>query len=161
MTHPDTRFTLAGMIAAAGAIVAFGISVLSPDLLRQSGVFKDTLPFVRVAAGGALCAGLLVAPGFGRAGGWGWALSSLSFLAATILGAVLAWLMIPLESIIDMVSGDLQPRHYPFEVSAQNALLAAFMVGAAILSEQNLLGFCGFVVFALHLTARHLREVNS
>jgi hypothetical protein len=105
-----------------------------------------------------LLAGRLVAPGFGRAGGWGWVIAVLSFMAATFLGAIFAWLAIPLEGVIDMFSGGLQRHFDAIEMMPQVAVLAALMVGAAVVTNLHLFGLWCLAAFVLHLVGLRMRE---
>ncbi|MGJ8544997.1 MAG: hypothetical protein ACSHWZ_06105 [Sulfitobacter sp.] len=87
------RIITAAIIGAAGALVALTIAMAAGDGLRDLG-------FIRVAAAGAFLSGLLVAPGFGGAGTKGWFLSGLAFGAATVLGAVVAVILMPVDAAL-------------------------------------------------------------
>lgn len=152
------RLSLAGMIAATGGAVALAIATRAPELLHYSGVFREVAPFLRLAMGGALIAGLLVAPGFGRAGGWGWVCAMLSLAAATALGAALAWSLLPVEWVIDLFFGGLQHHPMPFENYLPQAFLAMVIVCAFILSHHYVLGAWVMAGVVLHLCARGWRN---
>lgn len=147
------RLSLAVMIAATGGAVALAIATHAPELLYHSGVFREVAPFLRLATGGALIAGLLVAPGFGRAGGWGWVCALLSLAAATILGAALAWYLLPVEWVIDLFFGGLQHHAMPFGNYLPQVLLAMGMVCAFIISHHYVLGVWIMAGVVLHLCA--------
>lgn len=87
------RFGVALAVGAAGGIVALAITQAGGAMFRDWG-------FLRVATAGAFLAGLLVAPGFGGAGVRRWFVSGVSFGTATILGAIFAVMLMPLEEIL-------------------------------------------------------------
>ena len=93
ITTLKERFGVATAIGSSGGLVAHAITQASP-------YFNDDLGFCRGAAAGAVVAGFLLAGGFGRSGAGGWALAALSFAGATLIGAAIAVLFLPLEAFV-------------------------------------------------------------
>ena len=87
------RFIRATFVGAAGGAVALAI------VISGSHVGEDW-SFVSVATAGAFLAGLLLARGFGGQGAWAFFRAGLFFSMATILGAIFAVALIPVEEVI-------------------------------------------------------------
>ncbi|MFC6759465.1 hypothetical protein ACFQFQ_08110 [Sulfitobacter porphyrae] len=88
------RFAVAAAIGAAGGGVALA-------MIGQGKFGYGDAGFLRVASAGAFLAGLLVAGGFGGQGVPGLLRALLSFLGATVLGAVIAVLLMPFDRFGD------------------------------------------------------------
>jgi len=87
------RFARALMIGAAGGAVALA-------LLSQERALYWEWSIVRCAAAGAFLAGLMVARGFGGTGAWMWFRAGFFFSFATVLGAIIAICLLPLDAMI-------------------------------------------------------------
>ena len=132
------RFAVAAAIGAAGGGVALA-------MIGQGKFGYGDAGFLRVASAGAFLAGLLVAGGFGGQGVPGLLRALLSFLGATVLGAVIAVLLmpfdslwrqvLPLEILRDWVAGSLVGPLHVLEVLADDLLVLVVWAGGVAASR--------------------------
>lgn len=132
------RFAVATAIGAAGGGVALA-------MIGQGHFGIGDARFLRVATAGAFLAGLLVAGGLGGQGGPGLLRALLSFLGATVLGAVLAVLLIPLDllwsqvvllaSLRDWMAGSVAGPIHVLGVLADDLLVFAVWAGGVAASR--------------------------
>ena len=127
------RFARAAAVGAAGFAVALAIMV-------SDRAFQTDYSFLRVATAGAFLSGLMFAGTFGGKGAWGWFRSGLGFGFATIVGAILAVMMLPFDialmriSVFDdlrgLPSGSLMGPLYVVSMIIENLWVAAAWIGA-------------------------------
>ncbi len=140
------RFGVATGIGVSGGLVAQAITQASP-------YFAGDFGFCRCAAAGAFLAGFVLASGFGRSGLGGWVLAAVTFVAATLIGAAVAVMFLPLEAFI--ASLDLPELALTFVGGlAMGPLYVVEMVtgklGVLLLWVGSILG--------IHLLAQYLRD---
>ena len=142
------RVGVAGTIGVSGALVGLMIARLEP--------LFDSAGFVGCAAAGAFAAGLVLADGFGRRGPWGWALSAASFALATVLGAAIAVLFLPLEDLIARI--DLPG----LAINLANAsILGPVYVMEMVTGRGGIFLPWAVSVLAVHLLALQWRKARS
>lgn len=126
----DLRFEIAGAVGLSGAVVALALTGADRHLAFDWG-------FVRVACAGAFVAGLGIADGFGHRGWQGLLLGGISFVIATMFGAVIAFLLMPFEAwwvgAVPMPSPG-GPFHF------SQCLIAPVYVAASVIASLPLAG---------------------
>ncbi len=141
-----------------GVAVAIGISggLVAQAIMQASPYFNGDMGFCRCAAGGAFVAGFVLAGGFGRTGIWGWALAAGSFVAATLIGAVVAVMFLPLENFI--ASLDLPGVALSF---AGGLALGPLFVAEMVTGKASVLLPWAGSVLGIHLLAQYLRDPRA
>lgn len=127
------RFGRAAAVGAAGFAVAFSIMI-------ADGGFQTDYSFLRVATAGAFLSGLLFAGTFGGRGAWGWFCSGLGFGCATVVGAIIAVMLLPLDEVLmhsdilgnlrQMPASGLLGPVYVLSMLVENQWVAMAWVGA-------------------------------
>ncbi|APE43075.1 hypothetical protein BOO69_06330 [Sulfitobacter alexandrii] len=140
----DQRFPIALVIGSAGAAVALAIQA-------TTGTFSGEAGFVRVAGAGALLGGLALADGFGRPGWAGLIRSVLSFAGATVFGAMMAVVLLPLDQFLS----DIDPFG-PLRDAVSAAVVGPLFVLGSILEEAAVLAVWSVGAGAAHLLRRTL-----
>ncbi|QFT60339.1 hypothetical protein FIU94_16035 [Sulfitobacter sp. THAF37] len=140
----DQRFSIGLVIGAAGAGVALTIQA-------TTGTFSGEAGFVRVASAGALLSGLALAEGFGRPGWVGLIRSVLSFAGATVFGAMISVMLLP----VDQFLSEMDPFD-PLRDALSAAVVGPLFVLGSIAEEVAVLGIWTVGAGAAHLLRRTL-----
>lgn len=140
-------FTIALATGCCGGAVALAIQ------MSDGGFGKDP-GFLRVAFAGAFLAGLAMARCFGRPGGSGALFALLGYIAATTLGALAAWFLLPLEG--GLANGFRLTGMPDAEFITASPIAPIYVLGCVL--DEPLVGATWTGAGALlHLAARRLK----
>lgn len=148
-TTLQQRFGVATAIGFSGGLVAHAIGQAGP-------YFADDFGFCRCAAAGAFMAGFVFAGGFGREGVSGWLWAAVSFVAATLVGAVVAVAFLPLEAFMQQ----LDLPNLAMDFAGWLAMGPLYVVEMVTSKVAVLLPWIGSVL-GIHLLAQYLRDVRT
>lgn len=146
------RFETALIIGAAGGAVALALTGADRSLVAGWG---QDWGFVRLACAGAFVSGLLVADAFGHRGWRGALAAGVGFVVATVIGAMAAFCLMPIEGWLTGVTpfpGNLGPLH------VADALLAPVFVLGSVLGSVPLAVVWAGSAWSVHEVARGLRK---
>ena len=140
------RLGVALAVGLSGGLVAQAITGSAPLLGPDWG-------FCVCAAVGAFIAGFVLAPGFGIAGVRGWAIAGLTFIVATLLGAAVAVLFLPLEGFLARV----EVPQLALDYASAMAIAPLFVLSELFNTINVLLPWLGSIL-CIHLLAQYLRR---
>lgn len=145
-----TTITKKQRFARAAAIGAAGFAVASAIILTD-GQLRGDWGFLRCATAGAFLAGLIFAGAFGRGGAWGWFYAGAGFGGSTVMGAIFAVLLLPLDGTFSQM-GVLRFLGDPLEAGLFGPVYVAMMMG----QNPGVAAVWAVALAALHLTAQRL-----